>query len=392
MPELIRTLAALFRRSKMDRELDEELAFHLAMKASEAGDLHAARRAIGNQLFIREQCRDAWGWIWLTDFLQDCQHSARILRREPGFASIVILAIALTIGANTLMFSVVDHVLLRPLPFPDPDRLVLISGELEPGQRMMVSPLNFAEWRAQSESFTDMGAEIAASFDLLGGAYPEHLPGRLASASLFHTLGVQPQLGRMFRPEEERYGNDHVLLISDHLWRRHFHGDPRVLGSTLKLRKNGGDGARYTIVGILPSVPQSARCDPCRSVDAHVPRQPELSNRRAGGATVIARLRTGVSIRAATQEMSAVAATLARQFPKANRGLVVKLDPLHHWVTRSGRSELLTLWGAVAIVLLLGCMNVSQHSAGARFGARARTRPARRHRRRTRPPDSPVAH
>src|SRR5215469_3527152 len=251
--ELLRRLNALFRRDALDRELDEELQFHLEMKSRESDDCFAAYRAVGNSLLLRERGRDAWGWRWLDELAQDVRYALRGVRRSKGFDLAAVLTLALGIGANCLVFSVADATLFRPFAFRDPDRLVYLWSSNSQYPRMYSFGGNYRDWRAQNDVFEDLGAYgCCAALDLSEGAYAERIEGIRASASFFRLAGIQAELGRTFLPEEELSGHSPVILLSDHLWRSRFAAKPNIIGSTISAATYDDRHTVFTIVGVLP--------------------------------------------------------------------------------------------------------------------------------------------
>lgn len=281
---------------------------------------------------------------------QDLTYTARSLRRSPGFAVTAILVIALGVGANTAAFSLADFMLLRPLAFPEPDRLVRL-WETTPGYaRMELSPPNYRDWKAMTTSFTGMAAYSTNAMNLVGTAEPRRIETAAVTPELMHLLGVPPLAGRAISPEDSTNGQ--VAVLSYGLWQTHFGADPGILGQVVRL-----DGLPYTVVGVMPA---SFRF-PDRSIQAWTPlllREQDYADRTNNYIETVARLRPGVSIEQATRELSLIAARLERQFPKENEktgGIVVSLrDEL------SERARLLVigLCGAALCILLLACANL----------------------------------
>src|SRR5678816_950233 len=183
----------------------------------------------------------------LSETYQDMKYSVRMLRKNPGFASVVVITLALGIGANTAIFSFVNAVILNPLPFPDSDRLVIIKETNTGGAEVTVSLLNFQDLQARSRSFEELGGVCWVTFNLTGVDTPQHLAGQAVTLNYFSILGVQPQLGRIFSPEEDKFGAARIALISDSLWRTAFGADPNILGRSIKL-----DSDTATVIGVMP--------------------------------------------------------------------------------------------------------------------------------------------
>lgn len=292
-----------------------------------------------------------------VDLGQDVRYALRMLAKNPGFTAIAVIALALGIGANSAIFSVVDAVLLRPLPFKNPNQLVMLwENAAHLGfPRDTPSPANFLDWQKQATSFTGMAAMIERSFNLTGAGEPERLEGRRVSANLLQLLGVSPQLGRTFVPEDDKPGT-HVVLLSHSLWQRRFGSDPGVVGRALTL-----DGESYTVVGVMPPLVQLPGFDN-RNDQLWVPIAfpPEEAAQRGNHfLEVIARLKPGITLKQARAEMDTIAARLEKQYPSYNlrRGAVVV--PLHEQVVGEIRPALLILLGAVGFVLLIACANVA---------------------------------
>ena len=332
---------------------EEELRFHLEMAEQEAlrrgAPVREARLNAGGLSQASDALSDQRTIGWLRDFLQDARHGARLLAKSPGFAAAAVLSLALGIGANTAIFSVVNAVLLRPLAYREPDRLVTIlhHGELP------VAPANYYDWRKQSHSFEAMGAAEWWQPNLIGTDIPEHLFGLRLTESLLPLLGVQPLLGRWFLSGDDQAGSEHEVILSYGLWQRHFHGDRGVLGSDITL-----DGARYTIVGVMPRAFKFAPFWATRAeLWAPLALGERIHDRTANSLRVFARLAPGVTITRARAEIAAITARLDQQYPATNRDVVV--TPLKEKVVGNVELPLLILMAAVGLVLLIACANVS---------------------------------
>ena len=358
-----------WRRRRRDRELDEEIESHLRMaiaermargqSADEAAD--AARRELGNVGLVKEVTREQWGWSSLERLVRDGRFAVRALAKNPGFAGAAILALALGIGANTAILSVVDAVLLRPLPYADPGRLVVI---LHRGENP-VAPANFLDWRRQSRSFEAMGAAEYWTPNLTAAENPEKLWALRMTADVLPMLGVRPLLGRFFTREEEAAGKDRVAVIGHRLWRRRFGSDPGVIGRAISL-----NGEPYTIVGVMPEAFRFAPFWATNS-DLWAPLAfgERAGSRESSSLRVFARTKSGVSLPAAAAEMAAITGRLEREFPGTNRD--VRVISLQEKVVGTVRPALLVLLGAVGLVLLIACANVA-HMLLARAAARQR--------------------
>jgi putative ABC transport system permease protein len=294
---------------------------------------------------------------------QDLRQAVRVLVKNPGFALVAMLTLALGIGANTAIFSVVDAVLLRPLPYPDPGRLVVVweANPEKQAPRMYAAPPNLRDWRERSRSFDRLGAFTARSYTASGDGEAEQIHGVRVTEDTLAALGVAPMLGRGFSAEDDRPGAAPVAIVSHGLWQRRFGGDPSIVGRTVAL-----DGRSYTLVGVMPQrfrFPQPPVLEgttPRRQLDIWTPLGPEAVNQRgAHYVTVVGRLRGGVSIDAAQQELSGIASQLAREYPASNEGWDVIVVPLAEQVHGDARPALLVIWSAVSLVLLLACANVA---------------------------------
>jgi putative ABC transport system permease protein len=357
----------VFRPGPLASEIDEEMRFHLEMRARSYADqglpeeeaASRARRAFGNPLLLRERTRDADVWAGLDALLQDVRHSFRMLRRSPGFTAAAVVTLALGIGANTAVFSVVNAVLLRPLPYAEPDRLFVLyqQHEAENVGRTRAAPLDFLDWQKRSRSFAAMGAHIGTGFTLTGGGEPELVIGQLVSAELFDVLRVRPLLGRAFRPDENEAGRDRVMLLSHGLWRRRFGGDPSVVGRTVV-----ANSKPYTVVGVMPpgfEYPEKRYQlwvpFPFRGANAdNVP-----ITRQSRYLQVIGRLKAGVTSAQAAAELDAIGRRLAEEFPESDGGTTIRMASLTEETVGGVRKALLLLLGAAGFVLLIACANVT---------------------------------
>lgn len=347
----------LFRPGAAERELSREIASHLDLLEEEYArrgltphDARiAARRAYGGIELAKELHREARSFVWAEQRCKDLAYGVRSLRRTPGFTALAAVTLALGIGASTAIFSVVNAVLLRPLPYKDPGRLVtLLHNGTGP-----VAPANYLDWRDQSRSFEAMGAADYWTPNLTGTTPPEHLRGLRVTQSLMPTLGIEPLLGRLFRPGEDQAGSEHEVILSYRLWRRRFNGDADVLGKPITL-----NGEAYTIVGVMPPTFQFAPFWATR-VELWVPDVfgDRVNGRGGNSLRVFARLKPGVALAQARAEIAAVTARLERQYPGTNRG--VRVTPLKENVVGKVETPLLILLGSVGFVLLIACANVA---------------------------------
>ncbi len=296
----------------------------------------------------------------LSETFQDLKYSLRMLRKNPGFAFVVVITLALGIGANTAIFSFVNAVILNPLPFPNADRLVVINEITKEGDEMSVSLLNFRDWQARAKSFEEIGLYQFDAFNLTGIGNTQRLIGQEVTLNYFRILGVQPQLGRIFTEEEENYTPvGTVILISDSLWRSTLGSDPNILGRTLNL-----DGDAYTVIGVMPP-----RFEFVGKTDIWAPLGGWLKPGSAWfdrgnhmGLRAIGKLKPGISVSQGDVEMRQLAAQLAQEYPNTNSGSSAYARSLQNMIVHEVRTTLLVLMGAVAFVLLIACVNVANLS------------------------------
>jgi putative ABC transport system permease protein len=300
--------------------------------------------------------------MWISTSLetlwQDLRYSVRVLRKNPAFALTVVVMLALGIGANTTIFSVVNAVLMEPLPYKEPDRLIRV-WESNPGRgwpEFSVSAPNFQDWQSQQSVFEQLAALELATFNLTGTGEPERIAAASITANLIPALGVAPILGRNFLPEEEKAGHNHVVLLSYGLWQRQFGGDQLLLDKTVQL-----NGESYTVIGIMPVEFQFTGMrelwvplvlDPAR--------EPWRADRTNHNLSVFGRLKPGVTLNQAIAEMDLVAQRLEQQYPQSNDGWGVRLRTFYDWIVpEEVRRSMLVLFIAVGLVLLIVCANVA---------------------------------
>src|SRR2546421_942268 len=350
---------AFWRRKQIQPQLDEELQSHLRMAARDRVDrgqtladaTRAARREFGNVSVVREVTRDQWGAFWLDELFQDLRYAARMLRKNPGFTLVAVVTLALGIGANTAIFSIVNGVLLQPQPYVHPEQLVAVARtapRFDPP--VPVSGPNFLDWRARATQFESLAGFDARGFTVILGKEPEHVLGAAVSWNFFSVLHITPALGRDFRAFEERSGSDHVALLTDTFWRQRLGGDLTWIGRSFSL-----NGQSFTIVGILPS---GFRYVMMPQAQIFIPLNLEGTNRGTNFISPIGRVKPGVSLRQAQSEMDSIARALEKEYPAddAEQGAVV--TPMLARVGRGSRDGLLILLGAVGLVLLIACANI----------------------------------
>jgi len=290
----------------------------------------------------------------MRDLWQDVRYGLRVLLKNPGFTAIAVLTLALGIGANTALFSVVNGVLLNPLPFPNPDQLVAVYAKTGQFEHSSVAYLNFLDWQKQNHSFAYFGAFRSDDYNLTGIGEPERLHAHMISAEFFPAYGITPILGRNISPEEDRAGGAPVAVLGDGLWKRKFGRSPEVLGRNITL-----NGTTYTVIGVAQS--EITGLSPS---DVYVPigqwTDPTFRNRAISmGMNTVARLKPGTTFEQARADMDALAANLSAAYPESNKGSGVTLVPMKADVIGNVRGILLVLLGAVSFVLLIACANVA---------------------------------
>jgi predicted permease len=287
----------------------------------------------------------------MGSLFQDIRYGYRMLLKRPAFTFVVVLTLAVGIGANTAIFSVVNAVLLRPLPYKDPSQLYTV---LHDGWKP-VAPANFFDWRDQNHVFETMAAAQVWGPNLSGADRPETLKALQLSANMFRLLGVNPTYGRTFNDGEDQPGNDHVVVLSDRLWQRKYGRDPKIVGQQITL-----DGESYTVVGVMPAQFQFA---PFWATGAEMWAPLNLSarlqDRKGQSLRVFGRLKAGVTREQAQAEMDTISRRLEQQYPESNKGQIVSVDSLHDKAVGNSRPALLILLGAVGFVLLISCANVA---------------------------------
>ncbi len=367
-------IRTLWQRREVKREIDEELRFHLEQRTAEniaAGmtpeeAAREARRRFGNLQSVREECRETRGASLGEATLKDVRFALRMLRKNPGFTAVAVLTLALGIGANTAIFSIVNGVLLRPLPFKDPERLVTVwERNPEHGYEANgVAAANFDDWRAQNQSFEQMALfRTASKMDLTVGDETERVTGFAVAANLFPLLGSNPLLGRGFTSEEEIPGREDVVVLGHRLWQRRFGGDPAVVGKSLLL-----DGRTYAVVGVMPRgvcFPGGTGMlygdyDP--AADLWMPlavSSEERQNRGDHHWKVIAKLKPGVPLAQARSEMDAIQGQIHQSYSWYFMGTHCTVLPLREQSVGGVRAALCLLLGAVGLVLLIACANIA---------------------------------
>lgn len=364
-----------------DEELKREIDTHLELEAKErieeglsADEARAAaRRAFGNALRTREDVEAVWSWTWLREVHQDAMYGVRMLAKDWGFAVVAIVTLALGIGANSAMFAVADATLLRPLPFPDPDRLVMISEMRRNGSSGgQVNPLDLVDWIERNRSFEGMAAVLAGQTSITGAeGTAEPVNSQAVTTRFFDVLGIKPIAGRTFVAADDEASR--VVVLGEAFWRRHFDGEPTVIGRQVRL-----GGQMFTAIGVVPSsfqldTPGFPGFGPTSiwTVQGH-PRARGPAERYPHYLPVIGRLKPGVAIEAARSEMASISDALAAETPATNKGHRATVDPLRQrLISQELRLTSLLLLGVVGFVLLMCCANIANLLL-ARTSARAR--------------------
>jgi predicted permease len=347
----------------MEAQLEKELSFHLEQHASQlvarglAPDeaRRQARLALGGPEQVKEKCRDARGTRWLEDLLQDTHYALRTFRQKPGFTVVALLILALGIGATTVMFTVINSVLLRPLSYPEPDRLVTLRGSTEAsGEFWGCSNPDFVDAKRESQTLA-FAAWTYGGGTITEPGEPEYVNGRQISADLFSTLGISPVQGRVFRPDEDRPGAADVAMISYGLWQRDFGGAPSTVGRSLVY-----DGKSYTVVGIAPAGFQlDGEADVFTPLAQRQNTDPRMQNRAARFLRVMARLQPGFGLAEGRAEVALIGRHLAEEYPESNAGLSMIAHPLQKELVGDVGSTLWLLLCAVGLVLLIACVNIA---------------------------------
>jgi predicted permease len=353
----LRIMAAVKRR-QLDRDLTDELQFHLDMKMQEGLDESTARRQVGNLTWLKESCRELWTLGPIEIWWQDLRYALRMLAKSPGFTSIAVLTLALGIGANTAIFSVVNGVLISPLPFRNASRIVALYQDLPDFPTGSVSYPNFLDWQRDNRSFDSMAAFRWANGAITGAGQPENVGARCVSATFFPILGVSPILGRNFTADEDRRGADPSVLISEGLWQRKFGSDPNIVGKRLVV-----GGAGRTIVGVIPASFRLKIWN-FRTADLYVPIGEEHDDRffkrdAYWGSGAIGLLKPGVTLDQARADLVRVNAGLAATYPDVDAKLKSTVLTLKDEIVGEMRPVLLVLLGAIGFVLLIACVNVA---------------------------------
>jgi putative ABC transport system permease protein len=368
---LISRLRGLLRRAQLDHDLDEELRSHVEMRAADntaAGmsteqARYEAQKRFGNTTLLKEDTRGVDIIGWLDEAARDFRLALRLLQRSPGFTAVAVLTLALGIGANTAIFSVIDSVLLRPLPYHEPDQLVMVweNNSQHPNPHNTVSPPNFVDWQSRNTIFSSMAYIFDGRDNLTGNGDPQEVVVQDVSVNFFSLLGVHLLLGPGFTPENGQAGHDNVVILSYGFWNEHFAADPAIVGKSIVL-----NGHPQIVVGVAPQKFQWFIKD--GSLTSAKPQMwspfvfpQSWSNHKDMGRfiTVVARIKPGATHSQAQTQMTAIASQLEHEYPDSQSHWGVNVVALRDQISGDLRPSLLVLFGAVAFVLLIACANVS---------------------------------
>jgi putative ABC transport system permease protein len=364
LSDILFRVRSLLRRNIAEAELDDELRFHrqqeldkyvrTGMANTEA--LRRVRLHFGGVEQVKEECRDVWGVRVLETLVQDLRYGWRVLRKSPGFTAVALLTLALGIGANTAIFSVLYGILLRPLPYKDAARLVVLSETTPKVGMVSVSYPDFVDWRAQNSVFSKMAAVSSVGFNLSGINQPENVSGLAVSTNFLSMLGMHPFLGRDFDASEEKAGAPAVTLLSYALWQSRFAGDPAIIGRAIALNSRS-----YTVIGVLPpDLRWPEKTDLLEPIGVWLTNNSSSKERgERGDMTVLGQLGPRVSFRRARAEMERIAALLAKAYPGSNDQFGAVLRSLRDVFVSGIRPAVIVLFTAVTFVLLIACANVA---------------------------------
>jgi len=362
-------LRSLARRNRVEEDLDRELRFHLEQQLEEnlaagvppAEARRAALRKLGGVTQIQEECRDMRRTDSIETFWRDLRYALRTLRKAPGFTVVIVLTLALAIGANSAIFSVIDGVLLRPLPYPDAARLVRVFFHSADYPHFPLNPFDFRDFRARNRSFESLAGYAHADLQLSGTGQPERFTGFAVTAGFFHALGLRPARGREFTANDEIPDNQQQVILSDRLWRNRFAADPNILGRKIML-----DSRPFTVAGVMPPGTEHPGNEyngvaHGETVDVWWPFafHGDPTQRGSHFLEVIGRLKPGVAPAAAQAEMNALIAQLAREHPGFLDGWQALAIPLYGEIVGPSERLLFVLLGAVGLVLLIACANAA---------------------------------
>ena len=364
---LVSRIRGFFAGHRLDDDFQRELASHLDLLTEEnicrgLQPDEARRQAhlrLGGAAQLRETQHDLRGLPWLETLLQDLRFGLRMLRKNPGFTAVAVITLALGVGANTAIFSVIDGAMLNPVPFPEPERLVNIYAKWPHFDKALLSYPNFLDVQRDNGTFDGMAVWRIDSFTRTGQGDPQRLRGEMVSANLLSVLGVRPVVGRTFRADEDHLGAAPVAMIGERLWKQDFGSDRKIPGKSITL-----DGKAYTIIGVVPSSIHLLRYQNSFFDDVYLPVglwDSKILRDRAFsvGLRAVGRIKRGVTVAQAGMDLDRLGKNLAAEYRNGNDGLNIRIEPLSEDLTGNIRPTLLMLWGAVGFVLLIACANIA---------------------------------
>ncbi len=385
MLDLARRIKYLWHRDEFANQLDEEMRLHLDLRARRLREQgmnadaarRAARRQFGNCAAVEIASSEAWGWTAWERLAQDVRQALRALRKTPAFTAVVVGTLAVGLGMNTAVFSIVNAVMLRSLPYRQPDRLVSLweertkpqemgtfnssgqsLGSAGSRQRTSVSVANLVDYRKGADAFEALAGVAAAQRNLTGNGSPERLSGESVTAEYFSILGVVPEIGRTFTAEEDRPEANPVVVVSHDFWQRRLGGDTAVLSRTLLL-----DDRVYQVIGVMPrgfqAATQFGQVDPVEFFVPAAYSKQLLASHGDHDIGVVGRLKSGTYLRTAQDQLDAVSAALEKQYPDTNLGVRVRISPLRDDLVQNVKDSLRALWGASGLIVLITCVNVA---------------------------------
>jgi putative ABC transport system permease protein len=354
---------------RRDEDLGDEIRTHLQMAEQERierGETPAnaranARREFGNVALVAETTREMWGWTWLDQAGQDVRYGLRLLRRSPGFASVAIACLGLGIGVTTTIFSALNALLLRPLPYANPDRVAVIHTDnvrRDDAASGFISWGDFVSWRAESRTLTDLGVFSSAIIQIAGPDGPEPIAGAFVSPTVLPLMQLTPRLGRSFVEKDQQFGLHRSVILSHDLWQRRFGGDPAIVGRTIQIGSGPIPPTPYLVVGVMPpghGFPEGAEIWAPQQIDADEVDRHDARRYQAA----IGRLASGQSLADARREITAISRRLQTAFPKANDGWEARVVSLREDAVAGFTTPILLFQGAALVVLLIGCVNMA---------------------------------
>jgi putative ABC transport system permease protein len=359
MGDLFRRMYYLLHRRRLEQELQNDMEVHREMLGQEN------KKDFGNPLLLQEWSHEAWGWNWLDHFLQDLRYGLRMLRKNPGFTLVALLALGLGIGVNTALFSVVYGVLLKPLPYAQGQELVVLRQDF-PGAKeadVAFSVKEIADYRTQSHSLAQFEEYHQMSFILLDGQEPSQVRTGVVSAHFFDLLGIQPYLGRLFTDADETPSSDAVLVLSYSYWKARYGGDRSIIGRRFRMNDK-----IHTVIGVLPPVPQYPRENDVYMTTVACPFRSDpmmISGRDHHMMALFGRLKPGESLQSGMSDVALIASRLAKEYPDSypsTSGYTASMDGLQSRLTKEVRPMLLVLLSTAGLVLLIACANVANLS------------------------------